>query len=65
MLKDARPLDPSDARPDRAEAPAPGAQQKPSLAAAAAGEAPRPADAPSEPQTALSAGNEDSAASPQ
>ncbi|MFO7478578.1 MAG: PBP1A family penicillin-binding protein [Methyloceanibacter sp.] len=69
MLKDARPLNPSDARPDRADAPAvpaSGAQQKPNLAAAAGpGEAPRPADAPSEPQTALSAGNEDSAASPQ
>lgn len=58
MLKDARPLNPSDARPDRAEAPAaPDAQSKPSLAAAAKGTP--------EPQTALSADNNDSAASPQ
>ncbi|HSD92852.1 MAG TPA: PBP1A family penicillin-binding protein [Methyloceanibacter sp.] len=68
MLRDARPVSPSDSRPDRADAPAstPGAQAKPSLATSAgANEAPRPADAPAEPQTALSAGNEAAAASPQ
>ena len=68
MLRDARPLNPSDSRPDRADAPAAptsGAQPKPSLAAAGANDAQRPADAPSVPQTALSAGSEDGAASPQ
>jgi penicillin-binding protein 1A len=72
MLKDARPLNPSDARPDRAEAPAPpaaGSQPKPSLASAAnADDAPRPAPdnspAPGEPQTALSAERDDGAATP-
>ena len=65
MLRDARPLNPSDSRPDRADAPATpasGAQPKPSLAAAGANDAQRPADVP---QTALSAGSEDGAASPQ
>jgi penicillin-binding protein 1A len=68
MLRDARPVSPNDSRPDRADAPAStqGAQAKPSLATSAdANEAPRPADAPAEPQTALSAGNEAAAASPQ
>jgi penicillin-binding protein 1A len=72
MLKDARPLTPSDARPDRAEAPvtpAAESQPKPSLASAAnADDAPQPAPdtspAPAEPQTALSAGSEDGAATP-
>jgi hypothetical protein len=68
MLKDARPLTPGDAgRPDRAEGP--GSQPKPSLASAAnAGEAPQPQTdnplAPVEPQTALSAGRDDAAATP-
>ncbi|MEX1061086.1 MAG: hypothetical protein WED13_08700, partial [Methyloceanibacter sp.] len=72
MLKDARPLSPSDARPDRAEAPvtpAAGSQPKPSLASAAnADDAPRPApdnsSAPGEPQTALSAERDGGAATP-
>jgi penicillin-binding protein 1A len=71
MLKDARPLNPSDARPDRAEAlPAPAADSsaKPSLASAstADGVAPRPDNPipPAEPQTALSAGRDDGAATP-
>lgn len=69
MLKDARPLTPSDARPDRAEAPAAWSQPKPSLASAAsAGEAaqvqPDNSPAPTEPQTALSAGRDDGAATP-
>jgi penicillin-binding protein 1A len=72
MLKDARPLTPSDARPDRAEAPgtpAAGAQPKPSLASATtAGDAPQPLPenslVPAEPQTALSAGRDDGVASP-
>ncbi len=68
MLKDARPLSPSDARPDRAEAPATppgGAPATPSLAAAAkSDEAPRPAGASAEPQTASTAGNDDNTASP-
>jgi hypothetical protein len=64
MLKDARPLSPSDARPDRAQAPA--TQSKPSLAAAAkADEASRPAAPPPDPQTALSADTDDTAASRQ
>jgi penicillin-binding protein 1A len=58
MLKDARPLTPSDARPDRAEAPA---ASKPSLASAVnAGDA----EPSAEPQTALSAGDDASAATP-
>jgi penicillin-binding protein 1A len=62
MLKDARPLTPSDARPDRADAPA---AAKPSLASASnASEGPPPANAPAEPQTALSAGRDDGAATP-
>ena len=71
MLKDARPLNPSDARPDRAEAPAaPAADSsaKPSLASAstADGAAPPPDNPipPAEPQTALSAGRDDGAATP-
>jgi len=72
MLKDARPLAPSDARPDRAEAPvapAAGSQPKPSLASAAnAGDAAQPQPdnslAPAEPQTALSAERDDGAATP-
>jgi len=71
MLKDARPLNPSDARPDRAEAPsAPAADSsaKPSLASTstADGAAPPPGDSipPAEPQTALSAGRDDGAATP-
>jgi hypothetical protein len=68
MLKDARPLNPSDARPDRAEAPATpagGASAKPSFASANDGTAtpgkPKPQ---AEPQTALSAGRDDAAATP-
>jgi penicillin-binding protein 1A len=64
MLKDARPLTPSDARPDRAEAPA---QPKPSLASVSAssdGPQPQPDNAPVEPQTTLSAGNDDGAVTP-
>jgi penicillin-binding protein 1A len=58
MLKDARPLTPSDARPDRAEAPT---ASKPSLASAVnAGDA----EPSAEPQTALSAGDDASAATP-
>jgi penicillin-binding protein 1A len=73
MLKDARPLSPSDAaRPDRAEAPAaPAAETQPkaSLASAtAAKDASRPlpdnSPAPGEPQTALSAERDDGAATP-
>ena len=66
MLKDARPLTPSDARPDRAEAPA-GSPPKPSLASASnAGGAPEPPpdNAPAQPQTALSAGQDDGTATP-
>ncbi|OFW71328.1 MAG: hypothetical protein A2W02_05030 [Alphaproteobacteria bacterium RBG_16_64_48] len=70
MLKDARPLNPSDARPDRAEAPVtPAAGSQPSLASAAnADNAPRPApdnsSASGEPQTALSAERDGGAATP-
>lgn len=70
MLKDARPLSPSDARPDRAEAPAPPAEapSKPSLASAvSADEASQASDspaAPAKPQTALSAEQDDGVASP-
>jgi penicillin-binding protein 1A len=61
MLKDARPVSPSDSRPDRAEAP--GAQSpKPSLAAAnAEGAPPGDVPAPAEPQTAR---RDDGAAGP-
>jgi penicillin-binding protein 1A len=62
MLKDARPLTPSDGRPDRAEAPA---ASKPSLASASnPSDGPQPDNAPAEPQTALSAGRDDGAANP-
>jgi penicillin-binding protein 1A len=67
MLKDARPLSPSDARPDRAEAPAaqpPATASKPSLAAAASADDTAPPDnapAAAEPQTAR---RDDGAASP-
>jgi len=67
MLKDARPLSPSDARPDRAEAPAaqpPATAPKPSLAAAASADDTAPPDnapAAAEPQTAR---RDDGAASP-
>ena len=67
MLKDARPLSPSDARPDRAEAPAaqpPATVPKPSLAAAASADDTAPPDnapAAAEPQTAR---RDDGAASP-
>ncbi len=67
MLKDARPLKPSDARPDRAELrPAPDAAPKPSLASATNAEGGPHAAAilPAEPQTALSAGRDDAAATP-
>jgi hypothetical protein len=68
MLKDARPLNPSDSRPDRAEAPASGSEAKPSLASATHGDvAPSPTDnqpTPAEPQTALTAGRDDGAATP-
>jgi penicillin-binding protein 1A len=70
MLKDARPLSPSDARPDRAEAPAPasGSEAKPSLAAAANGDnAQSPGNnpaAPAEPQTALTTGRDDGGTTP-
>jgi hypothetical protein len=65
MLKDARPLNPNDARPDRAEAPAADAPAKPSLASAGNADAPpgNP-NPPAEPQTALSAGRDDAAATP-
>ena len=66
MLKDARPLTPSDARPDRAEA-TPSEQSKPSLASAsnpADGPESPPESAPAEPQTALSAGTDAGAATP-
>ena len=56
MLKDARPLNPSDARPDRAEGPATERKSTAAATSSAAGAAP--------PQTALSAGP-DEAASPQ
>jgi penicillin-binding protein 1A len=63
MLKDARPLVPSDARPDRAEAPA--TPPKPSLASAVKAEDQSrspPENSPlAEPQTALSAGRDDGA----
>ena len=66
MLKDARPLKPSDARPDRAElVPAPDAAPKPSLASATSAEGvPTPGNPPAEPQTALSTGRDDAAATP-
>jgi hypothetical protein len=63
MLKDARPLTPSDGRPDRAEAPA--SASKPSLASASnPSDGPQPDNAPAAPQTALSAGRDDGAAAP-
>ena len=74
MLKDARQLAPSDAegRPDRAEAPwaAPGSESKPGMTAAGnAANAPEPqpgeSQVPAAPQTALSAGRDNNAASPQ
>jgi penicillin-binding protein 1A len=74
LLKDARPLSPSDTsrRPGRAEAPAgqaPGSVSNPSLAAAANAEAqpkPEPGEAPgqSAPETVRSAGRDDNAANP-
>jgi hypothetical protein len=68
MLKDARPLSPSDARPDRAEAPASGSAAKPSLASAANGDNAQPPGnnpaAPAEPQTALTAGRDDGGTTP-
>ncbi len=66
MLKDARPLKPSDARPGRAEAvPAADAPPKPSLASAADGEGtPAPTNPGAEPQTALSTQRDDAAATP-
>ncbi len=66
MLKDARPLTPSDSRPDRAEAPATpvDASSKPSLASANADGAPAPSGSPAEPQTALSTGRDDDAVTP-
>ncbi len=67
MLKDARPLTPSDTRPDRAEAvPAPGAVTTPTLAAAVkTGNAVDAPSAPTKPQTALSTGRDNNAATPQ
>ena len=63
MLKDARPLTPSDGRPDRAEAPT--SASKPSLASASnPSDGPQPDNAPAAPQTALSAGRDDGAAAP-
>jgi hypothetical protein len=67
MLKDARPLNPNDARPDRAEAPAADGAAKPSLASAGNAEGPPPPSTPNpqaKPQTALSAGQDDAAATP-
>jgi penicillin-binding protein 1A len=69
MLKEARPLAPGDAekRPDRAEAPASGAQPASSVAAAGnAGNAPEPqtVSAPAPAETVLSAGPDDNAATP-
>ena len=70
MLKDARPLNPSDSRPDRAEAPADsGSQAKPNLAAAGNGENAEQPPAgnqptPGKPQTALTAGRDDGGTTP-
>ena len=66
ILKDARPLTPSDSRPDRAEAPATpvDVSSTPSLASANAGGASAPSGSPAEPQTALSVGRDDDAVTP-
>jgi penicillin-binding protein 1A len=67
MLKDARPLTPNDTRPDRAEAVPPATVvPTPTLAAAVkSGNAVDASSAPTKPQTALSTGRDNNAATPQ